>query len=156
MLRREEQVNWPLRLLKRLTEPEDFRDRVVAILSRLDVHFDQYPARKVEMIHALMDFAKEANVADAAAAFLDDTSDTVRIAAGELLALSGRDADHVAMIDGLIASPDRPRVRAALCRALAGAPAVAAARRDEVLAVVADGFELDEAGTIIAKQARTK
>lgn len=155
-LRHEEQVNWPLRLLKGLTTPEDFRDRVVAILARLDVHFDKHPIRKVEMIHALMDFAKDPAVADAVAVFLDDTSDTVRIAAGELLAGSAREKDHAALIDGLIASPDRPRVRAALCRVLAGVPGVAAPRRDEVAGVLADGFELDESGSIVGQKPRAR
>ena len=147
-LRHQEQVNWPLRLLKRLTTPEDFRDRVLGILAKLDVHFDKHPIRKVEMIHALIEFAAEPAVSDAVAAFLDDTSDTVRIAAAELLASSAREKDFAAMIDGLIASPDRPRVRAGLCRLLVGVKGAAAARREDVSGALADGFILDEEGTM--------
>jgi hypothetical protein len=100
------------------------------------------------MIHALIEFAQESAVGDAVAAFLDDTDDTVRIAAAELLARSAREQDHAAMVDGLIASPDRPRVRAGICRLLAGVTGAASARREDVLAALADGFVLDPDGTI--------
>lgn len=155
-LRHEEQVNWPLRLLKRLTPPDEFRDRVLQILTKLDVHFDKHPIRKVEMIHALIEFASESSVSDAVAPFLDDTDDTVRIAAGELLAASGRQEDLAAIVEGLIASPDRPRVRAALCRLLIGAPGALQARRDEVSAVLTDGVEIDESGTLRAQSAKAR
>lgn len=147
-LRREEQVNWPLRLLQRLVEADDFKARVLRILASLDVHFDKNPGRKVEMIHALMEFSGDPEVADTVTAFLDDTDDTVRIAASQLLTQSGREKDFGALIDSLLASPDRPRVKNALLQALLDKPAALKGRRAEIEPLLEEGQFLTNEGTL--------
>jgi HEAT repeat protein len=147
-LRREEQVNWPLRLLQRLVQPDEFKGKVLRILASLDVHFDKNPGRKVELIHALVEFSADPEVADTVAAFLDDTDDTVRIAAAQLLTQSGREKDFGALVDSLLASPDRPRVKNALLQALLDKPAALKGRRAEVEPLLDAGLFMTNEGTL--------
>ena len=147
-LRQQEQVGWPLRVLSKLLPPDDFRTRVTSILSTFDTHYDRAPERKVEMIHSLMEHAKEPEVADAVRPFMADTNDTVRIAAQELLARSGRDQDAEALVEALVDSEDRPRVKSALLVALMDRAGAIAGRRAEVEPLLPEGYYLTREGTL--------
>lgn len=153
-LRNHEQVNWPLRLLAKLVSPEEFRTRTLRVLDRLDTHFDRLPERKVEMLHVLVEHASVDAVADSAQRFLEDTDDRVRIAAIELLKAAGRPADFDALVECYAASPDRPRVLAALAEALAGRKGALAAHVKDIERHVPSGFELSPDGTISSTRSR--
>jgi HEAT repeat protein len=154
-LRTHEQVGWPLRLLAKLVSPEEFRRRTLSVLGRLDTHFDRLPERKVDILHVLVEHAGEAEVADAATRFLEDTDDRVRIAAIDLLTAAGRPQDVAAMAECFAASPDRPRVLAALAEALEGRPAALAAHAPAASASVPAGFTLQPDGTLVRSPRRS-
>jgi HEAT repeat protein len=153
-LRHEEQVSWPLRLLSKLVPPDEYRDRVVAILASFDAHYDRMPERKGETIHNLMDHASHPEVVAAVTRFLDDTDDAVRLAAIELLARSGRPEDLAVLATSLVESADRPRVRNALLQALDGKPAAGAGRRAEIEPLLPEGWYLTREGTVRRLAAR--
>jgi HEAT repeat protein len=150
-LRTHEQVAWPLRLLAKIVPPEEFRERTLRVLNKLDTHFDRLPDRKVEMLHFLVEHAGHPEVADAAQRFLEDTDDRVRNAAVEVLKASGRDADVAAMAQCFAESPDRPRVLAALCEALAGRKGALAAHASTVATFIPAGYALQPDGTLQKK-----
>lgn len=148
---RHEQVAWPLRLLSRIVEPDEFRERIVRVLGKLDTHFDRLPERKVEILHFLVEHAQHADVADATHRFLEDTDDRVRIAAIELLKASARQQDFEAMATCWIGSADRPRVRAALHDALVDRPGAFAGRVEGLSAP--EGFVITADGTLAKEEA---
>lgn len=147
----EAEVAWALRILERVLPQEEFRERACAILSRLDVHFDRIPERKVDILHALAPHASDARVADATLRFLEDTDDSVRIAAVELLLASGRDADRDGLLECLVRSGDRPRVLAAVLDGFAAKAWPLGDRIDEVRGVLSadQGFALTKDGLVV-------
>jgi hypothetical protein len=147
-LRREADVAWPLRILGKLCSPDELRDRVLAALATYDAHFDPNPERKVETIHVLVPHAAHEAVAEAVARFLEDTDDTVRIAAVELLSTAGRDVDHHRLVDALVASPDRPRVKSAIARVLADKGLSVPGRKAEVEPLLPQGYYLTREGGV--------
>ena len=147
-LRHNEQVGWPLRLLAKIVSPEEFRERTLRVLNKLDTHFDRLPERKVEMLHFLVEHASHPEIADAAQRFLEDTDDRVRIAAIELLKASGRPEDVAAMAQCFAESPDRPRVLSALSEALEGRQGALAGHADAVAPFVPAGFAVQVDGTL--------
>ena len=147
-LRTHEEVGWPLRLLAKLVPPEEFRERTLRVLNKLDTHFDRLPERKVEMLHFLVEHASHPEVADAAQRFLEDTDDRVRIAAIELLKESGRPEDVAAMAHCFSESPDRARVLGALCEALDGRAGALSAHAEAVAPFVPSGFIVQTDGTL--------
>jgi len=150
-LRREDLVSWPLRLLGKLVPPEDFRARVLKILAALDTHFDQHPERKVEIIHALMDHAEHPEVPDAMTRFLEDTDDTVRLAAAELLTRSARPQDIEAIVTCVLESPDRPRVKGQLLDMLVGRK-LPSSRRDELVKALPAGLGISLDGALVKQE----
>ncbi len=147
-LRHHEQVSWPLRILGKIVEGDELRERCVRVLSRLDTHFDRLPERKVELLRFLLDHAGHDAVADAAQRFLEDTDDRVRIQAIELLATAGRPADLAAMVACLLESADRPRVGAALCEALAGRKGALAGHVEAATPALSAGYTISKDGTL--------
>ena len=147
-LRREAQVSWPLRILARMVTPEEFRSSVSAVLATLDVHFDRQPERKVETLHALMEHCAHREVSDAAAPFLDDTDDTVRMAAAELIAKSDREDRGDLLVSALAQADDRPRVLDAICRAMADNQLSVKGRKAEVEPMLPEGFYLTRQGAV--------
>jgi hypothetical protein len=151
-LRREDLVSWPLRLLGRIVPPEDFRARVLRILSSLDTHFDQHPERKVEIIHGLMDQSQHPEVPDAMTRFLEDTDDTVRLAAAELLTRSARPQDLEALVICVLESQDRPRVKGQLLDMLVGRKLALGERRDEFVKALPPGLGLSLDGALVKQE----
>ena len=147
-LREYAQVSWPLRILSRIVEPDDLRERCMRVLSRLDTHFDRLPERKIEMLRFLLDHAEHEAIATAAQRFLEDTDDRVRIHAIELLAASGRPEGIAAMVTCLGESADRPRVLAALGSALEGRAKALAENAAVAAPLMAAGFTLSKEGTL--------
>lgn len=147
-LPRHAHVNWPLRILGRLVSPDEFRGVVTEVLGQLDIHFDRHPERKVELIHALEDHAADPTVGETVAAFLDDTDDTVRIAAARLLASGGSQQAIDRLVDTLVESRDRPRVIDAICAALAEAGAAVKGRKAEVEPMLPEGYYLTRQGGV--------
>lgn len=147
-LRTEEEVSWPLRVLERLVPEERFRDTLVSILSSFDVDFDRIPQRKVLVIAALEPHRDVPGVADAVAAFLEDTDDRVRIAAIDLLGGCRRAEDSGRLVEALVASEDRPRVRAAVVDAMVANGLSVKGRKAEVEPLLPDGCYLTRDGTV--------
>jgi hypothetical protein len=147
-LRNEAEVGWPLKVLSRLVGPEEFRRRVLAIMEGYDTHFDRNPERKVETLDALVAHASAPEVAEATTRFLEDTDDTVRIAAIELLVASGREVDMDRIVDVLVASTDRPRVIVTACAALAEKGWVVKGRKAEVEPLLPQGYYLTREGGV--------
>lgn len=150
-----EQVGWPMRLLAKLVTPEEFRERTLRVLNRLDTDFDRLPERKVEMLHVLVAHADHAEVADAAQRFLEDTDDRVRIAAAELLKTSARPTDIAAMAECMATCSDRPRVLAAMSEALEGRPGALAAHAAAVSSFLPEDYSLQPDGTLVRAPRRS-
>jgi hypothetical protein len=147
-LRRHEAVGWPLRILQRMVSADEAARSVVQILDDLDIHFDRHPQRKVELIHALVDHAADDAIARAVAPFLDDTDDTVRIAAGELLARTGSPEHLSLLVDAFIASGDRPRVQVELIQRMAEQGVAVKGRKAEVEPYLPEGYYLTREGVV--------
>lgn len=147
-LRSNEQVGWPLRLLAKLVPPEEFRERTLRVLNKLDTHFDRLPERKVEILHVLVEQASHDDVADAAERFLEDTDDRVRIAAIELLRAANRPKDVESLAKCFAESSDRPRVQGALAEALDGCKGALAPHVEAIERHLPAGFALSPDGTL--------
>lgn len=147
-LRKHPSVGWPLRVLNRVLDPGAVADIVAGVLEGLDVHFDRSPERKVELIHALMDHATREGVAAKVVPFLDDTDDTVRIAAGELLARSGDAAHHEALVMAFIDAADRPRVSSELIKHMSDQGLSVKGRKAEVEPHLPEGYYLTREGVV--------
>jgi len=141
-------VGWPLRVLNRVIDPALAADRVAAVLEGLDIHFDRQPERKVELIHGLMDHAAREGIGQRVAPFLDDTDDTVCIAAGELLARTGDPAYHDALVTAFIESVERPRVQSELIKHMAEQGLSVKGRKAEVEPVLPEGYYLTREGIV--------
>lgn len=147
-MRRYPSVGWPLRVLNRVVSPEDAADRAAAVLEGLDIHFDRHPERKVELIHGLMEHAGREGIATRVLPFLDDTEDTVRIAAGELLARSGDDQHHDAFVTAFVEASDRPRVSAELIKHMSEHGFSVKGRKAEVEPLLPEGYYLTREGIV--------
>jgi HEAT repeat protein len=147
-LRKHPSVGWPLRVLNRVIDAGAAADIAARVLEGLDVHFDRQPERKVELIHALMDHAGREGIAERVAPFLDDTDDTVRIAAGELLARSGDEAHHDALVSAFVDSADRPRVSVELIKHMADQGLSVKGRKAEVEPILPEGYYLTREGSV--------
>ncbi|MEM7246517.1 MAG: hypothetical protein AAF533_14290 [Acidobacteriota bacterium] len=147
-LKREPQVGWPLRILSGMVSEDDFRQRVCQVLSRLDTQFDRHPERKVEMIHALMDHASHEEVGTTVGPFLEDTDDTVRMAAGELLSQAPDEERGQLLVNALLDSTDRPRVLDALIKSIAARDVSVAGRKAEVEPLLPEGYYLTRQGMV--------
>ena len=80
--------------------------------------------------------------------FLEDTDDTVRIAASDLLVLAGRDQDREALLEALLTSVDRPRVLANICSIFALKDWSVAGRKADVEKLLPHGFYLTREGAL--------
>lgn len=147
-LRRHAQVGWPILILGRLLPKEEVADRLASVLADLDIHFDRHPQRKVELINALVEQATDPAVTAAVAPFLDDTDDTVRIAAGNLLARSGSTEQHAALVEAFVESADRPRVQVELIKQMAEQAVSVKGRKAEVERFLPEGFYLTREGIV--------
>lgn len=147
-LKTEEELAWPLRVLHRILPEDEFRDRATDVLAGIDVQFDRTPTRKVELIHALAPHAHEQRVAETIAAFLEDTDDRVQIAAVEVLASNGRPEDQERLTATLIEADERPRVRSAICSAMAAHAVSVKGRKAEVEPLLPEGYYLTRDGVV--------
>ena len=147
-LRREAEVSWALRILSKVLPPDEFRARVVEVLSALDPHFDPNPQRKVEMIEALAEHATQPDVARVVSRFLTDTDDAVRIEASAVLSRAGAEEDVTALVDCLIDSRDRARVISAVVENLVERALSVKGRKADVESVLPSGYYVTREGVV--------
>ncbi len=151
-LRTEKEISWPLKALSELLPPDKFKERVIEILGRMEPFYssDKENAKKVELIEALMDYKGE-DVIEAVEPFLEDTNDDVRIAALELLARHEDDKWREFLIESMLESHDRPRIRIKIAQLLCRLNWPVTGYRKKVEAALPDGFYLDGKGHVKAQ-----
>lgn len=89
---RAESLSWAIKLLERLSPPEEVTSELLRILASMDTEYQRDPQRKLQVLQALEE-RRDARIAPAVERFLDDANETARFhAVGAILKQESTDA----------------------------------------------------------------
>jgi len=110
-VRTEPDVTWPMRALREIVTPEEYRNALKGTLEHLSIAYTRWPEAKTVLLELLPDdcfpLARET-----ALRILEDEDDDVCIAAANYLARNGDEAVRESLIQTYLKAELRPRVRA--------------------------------------------
>jgi HEAT repeat protein len=153
-LEREEIVAYPARALEKILPREEFVARILGVLERLEAGFGSHNEQRVGLIRALGDIddpgIADPRVAPAIRRFLSDPNDDVAIAAIACLVRAGDISHRDDLVDLLVKTGDRPRVRREVAERLAELGWPLEASRRLVDANLPEGFSIDKKGRVVA------
>ena len=148
-LSRESAVSYPARALKRILQAEDYVGRILDILEGLEADFGSSSEQRSGLLRALEGLDDE-RIAPAVRRLLGDPSDDVAIAAMERI-LEADDPSYLEdMVELLVASGDRLRVRQEVAERLAVVGWPTQHFRKQVEANLPDGFAIDKRGRVVS------
>ncbi|MBI5513593.1 MAG: HEAT repeat domain-containing protein [Deltaproteobacteria bacterium] len=116
-VRKTSAVNWPLKMLRAIQEPEDFVETLLEVLKGEDTSYQKNPERKIQVIIALEDEV-DARVPPAVLPFLEDVSEDTRFHAVRTLLAQG-DASAVEPLWALFVRDDSMRIRTTIADGMA-------------------------------------
>lgn len=116
-LRKTTAVNWAIKMLRSLVEPEAFVAELIDVLKNEDTSYQKNPERKIQAIIALED-EDDPRVAPAVLPFLDDVNEDTRFHAVRTLLARG-DASVAGPLFALLGREDSTRVRTTVADGLA-------------------------------------
>jgi HEAT repeat protein len=150
-LKEKEHAAHALKLLDKLSTPEEFLDRLLELTASFDPFHSKYPDKKIQTIKLLEQF-KDARIIDALKDFLDDDDDDVRIATVRVLAgQENEDAARELLLQVIIESSERPRVRIAACEEVSNRKWRVAGFRKQIEDSLPAQFYLDSKGHVVTK-----
>ncbi len=109
-IRSESEVTWPIRALREILPQDEFISAMRATLESLGSSYTRWPEAKVVLIEHLPDEAS-LQVRDTLLRMLEDEDDDVCIAAAVYLARHGDDEVRERLLETLLSTEARPRVR---------------------------------------------
>ncbi len=109
-LQTEGEVTWPVRAMREILPSEEFYKAVKSVLEKLASGYTRWPEAKTVLIEYLTDEAFP-EVRDTILRFVEDENDDVCIAAADYLAMNADELIREHLIQTLLNSEHRPRVR---------------------------------------------
>ena len=146
-LQTEPEVTWPVRALRELLPPQEFDDAIKNVLDRLASGYHRWPEAKSVLIEHLSDDIFP-QVRDTILKCLEDENDDVLIDAGEYLARHADEEIRERLIETLLASEHRPRVRGRIFELFLEHDWPVKGYRKRVEEVIAEPFYLTAKGTV--------
>ena len=146
-LRTEAEVTWPVRALREILPQEEFISALQEILRQLGSSYTRWPEAKVVLIEHVPDEAFP-QVQDTMLGFLEDEDDDVCTAAADYLSRNGNDEVRERLIETLLNSESRPRVRGRIFELFCDREWVVKGYRKKVEEVIQEPFYLTGRGTV--------
>ncbi len=141
----------PLLLLESLTTSEEFVDILLDVIATFDVFYSKFPDKKIQVFKKIGEF-NDIRILDAITPFLEDDDDDVRIAVvSAIAAQDNEEATRETLLEMIIQSAERPRVRLAACEALATKEWKVKGFRKRVADALPDRYYLDAKGHILRR-----
>jgi hypothetical protein len=110
-LRQKTEIRWPCEILRRLVSEEEYTDHLLRVLQELQGRHLRDEEHKARLIQVLSKPA-DAKSQEVVLSFLEDDNDEVVLSAVEFLASEENDVLRQRLIQLLIQSDERPRVKA--------------------------------------------
>jgi HEAT repeat protein len=150
-IREKEQVAQALQLLRRLSPEDQFLEHLLNLIDDYDPYYSKYPDKKIQTFKLLQEL-KDPRICDAVEPFLDDDDDDIRIAALRTLAAQqNEEKTRDKIIESILTTDDRPRVRIAACEAMVALQWKVKGFRNKVESALPERFYLDSKGYIHQK-----
>jgi HEAT repeat protein len=146
-LRTESEVTWPVRALREILPLEEFISALQETLRQLGSSYTRWPEAKVVLIEHVPDEAFP-KVLDTMLGFLEDEDDDVCIAAAYYLSRNGDDDVRERLIETLLKTESRPRVRGRIFELFCDREWVVKGYRKKVEEVIQEPFYLTGRGTV--------
>ena len=146
-LQTEPEVTWPVRALRELLPPQEFDDAIKNVLDRLATGYHRWPEAKSVLIEHLSDDAFP-QIRATMLKFLEDENDDVLVAAAQYLARHADEEIRERLIETLLGSEQRPRVRGRIFELFQEHDWPVKGYRKRVEEVIAEPFYLTAKGTV--------
>ncbi len=146
-LRTESEVTWPVRALRELLSPEEYRGELKKIMEELGSGYTRWPEAKTVLINHIPDDAFPL-MRDAVLRFLKDEDDDVCIATAEYLARNGEEESREKLIETFLEAEGRPRVRGRILDLFCEREWPVKGYRKRVEEAIAEPFYLTAKGTV--------
>lgn len=146
-LRNEAEVTWPVRALREILPREEFISALQETLRQLGSSYTRWPEAKVVLMEHVPDEAFP-QVRETMLGFLEDEDDDVCIAAADYLSRNGDDNVRERLIETLLNSESRPRVRGRIFELFCDREWVVKGYRKKVEEVIQEPFYLTGRGTV--------
>ena len=148
-LLREAEVAYPARALEKILPKEEFVARILGVLDQLEAGFSSHNEQRAGLIRALEE-SDDPRVAPGVRRFLLDPDDDVSNAAIACIARAGDESFRSDLVETLLKSADRPRVRREAAERLAALGWEMGESRTAVATALPAGFTLDRKGRVVA------
>lgn len=150
-LREKEQSAMALRLLKQISNPDQYLELLLELIASFDPYHSKYPDKKIQTFRELQSCA-DGRIIETLKPFLDDDDDDVQIAAIAAIARqNNEEMSRELLLKTLVEAEERPRVRIALCEELSKLKWRVAGFRKQVESVLPAQFYMDSKGHILTK-----
>jgi hypothetical protein len=106
---RAEQLTYPIKVLRALLEDDDYRDELLALLSRYDTEYSRNVEPKIQILVALDEVPGE-DSRESVEGFLEDVNETVRFHAAETTFAHGNEASVQALCK-MVSAEESVRVK---------------------------------------------
>jgi len=146
-LRTESEVTWPVRALRDILSPEEYRAELRKILQELSSGYTRWPEAKTVLINHVPDDAY-ADMRDIVIGMLKDEDDDVCIAAAEYLARNGEEQERETMLETYFEAEGRPRVRGRILDLFSEREWPVKGYRKRVEEAISEPFYLTAKGTV--------
>jgi hypothetical protein len=139
--------SWMLRLLSAMLPEAEVVEVALQLLQHLGAGYTRDPERKLVLLHFLED-KQDPRVRDAAAAFLEDMADDVKLAALRVLDKRRDDSLREPLLKLLLGAETSRRVQAGVLETLAAGGYAVTGHRDAVAAVLPSHWTVDRSGVL--------
>ena len=146
-LRTEGEVTWPVRALREILPPEEFTRAVKSVLEKLATGYTRWPEAKTVLIEHSPDAAFP-EFRDTILKFLEDENDDVCIAAADYLAKNADEEVRERLIETLLDSEHRPRVRGRILDHFCESEWPVKGHKKKIEEIIPEPFYLTSKGTV--------
>jgi hypothetical protein len=146
-LKSEPEVTWPVRALREILPPEEFRLRMKELLVEMATVYTRWPEAKVVIIQHLPDESFSL-MRPVILQYLQDDDDDVCIAAADYLARNGDEEIREKLIETFLCYESRPRVRGRVLDILCELEWPVKGYRKKMEEAISEPFYLTSKGTI--------
>jgi len=146
-LKTEPEVTWPVRALREILPPEEFRSRMRELLGEMASVYTRWPEAKVVIIQHLSDEGFSAT-SPIVLQYLHDEDDDVCIAAIDYLARNGDEEIREKLLETFLSYESRPRVRGRILDIFCELEWPVKGYRKKMEEAISEPFYLTSKGTI--------
>ncbi len=151
-LKEKEQAAQAILILRELTTPDVFLEKLLELVDSFDPYFSKYPDKKLLTFKLIKEF-RDGRIIDALSPFLDDDDDDIRIAVLEAIAAQqDEERSRELFLEMMLGSEERPRVILALCDIFAEFGWRVTGYRKQIENIIPDRYYLDSKGHILRKK----